>query len=42
MHFSDNDETTSRSLLERAGLEMEIDQDDEDARFLWVVARKPI
>jgi hypothetical protein len=47
MYFSHNDDhTTGLSLLERAGLKAEraavVDQDDADARFLRVVARKPI
>jgi hypothetical protein len=45
MFFSHNDEATSLSLVQRAGLQVSraetVDQDNEDARFLWVAARKP-
>jgi SAM-dependent methyltransferase len=45
MYFSHHDEATSRSLIVQAGLEViraeVIEQDDEDARFLWIVALKP-
>lgn len=44
MFFSHNDEATTVTLVRRAGLEPlrveVVEQDNEDARFLWVLARK--
>jgi len=46
MFFSHQDEAISLSLVERAGLQVDraetVDQDDEDTRFLWILARKPL
>lgn len=45
MFFSHYDADTNLALLREAGLVVEraeeLEQDDEDGRFLWVVARKP-
>lgn len=45
MFFSHNDEATSVALVRKAGFELlrvePMGQDNEDARFLWVLARKP-
>ncbi len=45
MFFSHNDEVTTSTLIRAAGLrQMRVEtmkQDDEDARFLWIMARKP-
>jgi len=45
MFFSQCDAATSLSLVEQAGLKVSraetMAQDDEDASFLWVIARKP-
>ena len=44
MFFSHNDEATSVALVRQAGLEPlrteTVEQDNEDARFLWILARK--
>jgi SAM-dependent methyltransferase len=44
MFFSHNSEATTLSLVRQAGLDVcraeLVDQDNEDARFFWVVARK--
>ncbi len=44
MFFSHNDEATSVALVRRAGLKPlrteTVEQDNEDARFLWILARK--
>ncbi len=46
MFFSQHDATTNLRLIEEAGLVVEraeiVAQDNEDAKFLWVMARKPI
>jgi SAM-dependent methyltransferase len=46
MFFSHHDADTNLVLLGAAGLVVEraeeLDQDNEDARFLWIVARKPV
>jgi SAM-dependent methyltransferase len=45
MFFSHYDASTNLLLLREAGFAVErmveMDQDDEDARFLWIVARRP-
>jgi len=45
MFFSHYDAKTNLTLLREAGLTIErseeVDQDNEDARFLWVVAKQP-
>jgi hypothetical protein len=45
MIFSHYDAAGNRTLLADAGFVVErtevVEQDNEDARFLWVVARKP-
>jgi 2-polyprenyl-3-methyl-5-hydroxy-6-metoxy-1,4-benzoquinol methylase len=45
MFFSHYDAATNESLVREAGFTIEhaeiIDQDNEDARFLWVIARRP-
>lgn len=45
MFFSHYDATTNERLVQEAGFTIEhaeiIDQDNEDARFLWVIARRP-
>jgi 2-polyprenyl-3-methyl-5-hydroxy-6-metoxy-1,4-benzoquinol methylase len=45
MFFSHYDATTNECLIQEAGFTIEhaeiIDQDNEDARFLWVIARRP-
>jgi len=45
MFFSHNSEATTLSLVRQAGLDVcraeLVDQDNKDARFYWVVARKP-
>jgi SAM-dependent methyltransferase len=45
MFFSQHDVTTSLSLVRQAGLHVSraetVAQDDEEARFLWIVAHKP-
>jgi SAM-dependent methyltransferase len=46
MFFSQHDATTNLGLIQEAGLVVEraeiVAQDNEDAKFLWVIARKPI
>ena len=46
MYFSHNDEAKTLSLLQRAGLHVTraetVKQDNEEARFLWIVARLPL
>jgi SAM-dependent methyltransferase len=45
MFFSQHDAATNLRLVEEAGMIVEraeiVAQDNEDARFLWVIARKP-
>jgi SAM-dependent methyltransferase len=45
MFFSHYDASTSIALLRKAGFAIErmeqVDQDNEDSQFLWVVARRP-
>jgi hypothetical protein len=44
MYFSQHDATTNLRLIREAGLAVEraeiVAQDTEDAKFLWVIARK--
>jgi cyclopropane fatty-acyl-phospholipid synthase-like methyltransferase len=44
MFFSHYDANTCERLVREAGFDIEraeiVDQDDEDARFLWVIARR--
>lgn len=46
MFFSQHDAATNLRLIRETGLIVECAeiaaQDDEDAKFLWVIARKPI
>jgi hypothetical protein len=46
MYFSQHDAATNLRFLQEAGLVVErseiVAQDNEDATFLWVIARKPI
>ena len=46
MYFSQHDAATNLRLIQEAGLVVEraeiVAQDDEDAKFLWVIARKPV
>lgn len=46
MFFSQHDAATNVRLIQETGMVVEraeiVAQDDEDAKFLWVIARKPI
>jgi len=46
MYFSQHDAATNLRLIQEAGLVVEraeiVAQDDEDTKFLWVIARKPV
>jgi SAM-dependent methyltransferase len=46
MYFSQHDAATNMRLIQEAGLVVErsdiVKQDNEDATFLWIIARKPI